>query len=138
MRNGKDKKSVPPPLSSKMNVLSGKVVDSAYVIHKALGPGLLENVYEICLTHELKKKGLKVERQVEIPINYDGIKFDAGFRIDLLVEDHLIIELKAAEAILSVHEAQLLTYLKLCQKRLGLLINFNVPILKEGIKRIIL
>jgi GxxExxY protein len=138
MGNSKDEKSVPAPLSSKMNVLSGNVVDSAYVIHKALGPGLLESVYEICLTHELKKKKLKVERQVEVPVNYDGIKFDTGFRIDLLVEDHLIVELKAVEVILPVHEAQLLTYLKLCQKRLGLLINFNVPILKEGIKRVIL
>ena len=138
MGNGKNPKNVPAPLSGEMNILSGKVIDSAFAIHKALGPGLLESVYEICLTHELKKKEFKVERQVEVPIYYDGLKFDAGFRIDLLVDDHLIVELKAVEVVLPVYEAQLLTYLKLCGKRLGLLINFNVPVLKDGIKRIIL
>ncbi len=97
-----------------------------------------KNVYEICLCHELKKIGLKVGRQVPVPVKYHGLVFDAAFRIDVLVEDQIIVELKAIESFLPVHEAQLLTYLKLMERRIGLLINFNVPVLKDGIQRVIL
>jgi GxxExxY protein len=126
------------PIPKSTERVATQVVDAAYNVHSALGPGLLENVYEVCLTHELAKHGLSVKRQVELPVIYDTLKIDAGLRIDLLVNDCLIIELKAVEAILPIHKAQLLTYLKLAKCRLGLLINFNVPIIKEGIRRIAL
>jgi GxxExxY protein len=120
-----------------LNELSGHVVDAAIKVHTALGPGLLESAYEACLMHELHKRGLKISSQVKMPISYDGLKIDAGYRIDLLVEDKLIVEIKAMERILPIHEAQLLSYLKLSGKKLGLLINFNVVLLKNGLKRII-
>jgi len=126
------------PIPKSTERIATKVVDAAYNVHSVLGPGLLENVYEVCLTHELAKHGLSVKRQVELPVIYDALKIDAGLRIDLLVNECLIIELKAVEAILPVHKAQLLTYLKLTKCRLGLLINFNVPIIKLGIHRIAL
>jgi GxxExxY protein len=126
------------PIPKSTERVATQVVDAAYNVHSALGPGLLENVYEVCLTHELAKHGLSVKRQVELPVIYDTLKIDAGLRIDLLVNDCLIIELKAVEAILPIHKAQLLTYLKLAKCRLGLLINFNVPIIKVGIRRIAL
>jgi GxxExxY protein len=107
-------------------------------VHSTLGPGLLESVYEICLAHELKKRGLKIQTQVAFPIIYDGVRLDAGLRIDLVVENQLIVEIKAAGAMQPVFEAQLLTYLKLTKMHLGLLINFNVSKIKDGIKRIIL
>lgn len=125
-------------LPAHMNRISGKIVDAAFKVHSSLGPGLLESVYEICLVHELKKNELEVERQVSLPVKYDGIRLDAGLRLDLLVEDCVIVELKTVEKLLNIHKAQLLTYLKLSGNRLGLLINFNVPIIKEGIQRIIL
>ena len=114
------------------------IVDCAYTVHKQLGPGLLENVYEMCLVHELHKKGINTETQIAMPIVYDGIKLDAGLRVDLLVNKKIVIELKAVENILPVHEAQLLTYLKLSNNRLGFLMNFNVPLIKHGIKRMVL
>ncbi len=120
-----------------LNELSGHLVDAAMKVHTALGPGLLESAYEACLMHELHKRGLNVSAQVRMPINYDGLKIDAGYRIDLMIEDRLIVEIKAVERILPIHEAQLLSYLKLSGKKLGLLINFNVVRLKHGIKRII-
>ncbi len=120
------------------NRISGEVVDAAFKVHFALGPGLLESVYEVCLIHKLSKKGLKVQKQVVLPIVFEEIRLDAGFRLDLLVEDKVVVEIKAIDNILPVHEAQLLTYLKLSGHELGLLINFNVPILKKGIKRIAL
>jgi len=107
-------------------------------VHKALGPGLLESVYEVCLLHELSKRGLKAERQVLVPVVYDNLRLDAGLRLGLVVEKRLIVELKAVEALLPVHTAQLLTYLKLSGYRLGLLVNFNSAIVKQGIKRIAL
>jgi GxxExxY protein len=113
------------------------VVDAAFQVHKALGPGLLESVYETCLAYELGERGLKVETQVIVPITYKTINLDAGLRIDLLVEDCIIVELKAVEAMIPLYDAQLLTYLKLTQKRLGMLINFNVPLIKSGIKRMV-
>ncbi len=115
-----------------------KIVDAAYAVHKALGPGLLERVYEVCFCHELTKRGLSYQRQIDIPIEYDGLKFDEGLRLDVLVEGLIICEIKAVDKVNSVWETQLLSYLKLTGKRIGFLINFNVPIIKNGIKRIIL
>jgi GxxExxY protein len=118
-----------------INEVSGSVVDAAMKVHTALGPGLLESAYEACLLHELRKRGRKVLSQVVLPVVYDGVKIDVGYRIDLLVEDVVIVELKAVEKLLPIHDAQLLSYLKLGGYRLGLLINFNVLHLKDGIKR---
>jgi GxxExxY protein len=118
-----------------LNDISGKIIECAIKVHKALGPGLLESAYEVCLAHELKKAGLRADRQIAIPVIYDGLRLDAGYQLDLLVEDLVILELKAVETILPIHEAQLLTYLRLANKKLGLLINFNVSLLKNGIRR---
>ncbi len=126
--------SVPPETDR----IAKEVVDSAFKVHSTLGPGLLESVYELCVAHELRKRGLEFRTQVAFPIVYDGLRLDSGLRIDLLVENQLIVEIKSVEAMLPVFEAQLLSYLKLTQKRLGLLINFNVPRIKDGIKRIVL
>ena len=114
------------------------MVDAAYVVHSTLGPGLLESVYETCLAYEIEKRGLSVKRQVDLPVRYGEVTLDAALRIDLLVEDVLVVETKAAEAMHPVHTAQLMTYLKLTNRRLGLLINFNVPLIRDGIKRIAL
>ena len=124
-----------PALSSFEEELATEIVDVAYVVHKTLGPGLLESVYEVCCLHELRKR--KVERQVIVPVIYDGITFDEGFRIDLLVEDLVICELKAVKEVNPVFEAQLLSYMRLTNKRLGFLINFHVPLIKDGIQRFI-
>lgn len=113
------------------------IVNAAYLIHKALGPGLLEKVYEVCMAHELKKAGYEVKRQVDIPIVYDGIVFDEGLRLDILVNDLVIVELKAVEVVNPVWEAQIISHLKLTNRNLGYLINFNVPLIKTGIKRFI-
>jgi GxxExxY protein len=121
-----------------LNKISAAIVHCALTVHKELGPGLLESVYEACLIKELTDNGWSVRRQVPMPIYYKGEKLNVDFRIDLLVEEKVIIELKAVEIMLPVFNAQLLTYLKLSEKKLGLLINFNVALLKEGIKRIIL
>ena len=125
------------PLSEREEEISRKIVDASYVVHKNLGPGLLEKVYETCLCHELAKRDLKYKRQVDIPIVYDGITFDEGFRLDVLVEDLIICEIKAVDQENPVWRAQILSHLKLLNKRLGFLINFNVPVIKSGIKRII-
>ena len=119
------------------NELAKIVVDAAYRVHTQLGPGLLETVYEIALMHELKKRGLKAERQVPVSIRYDDVVFDEGFRADLIVEDKLILELKSVEQIAAVHKKQLLTYLRLADKRLGLLINFGAELIKDGISRVV-
>ena len=126
------------PLSEKEEGTAKKIVDAAYCVHKELGPGLLEKVYEVCFCHELSKRGLSHQRQGEVPIVYDGITFDVGFRLDVLVENLIICELKAVDETNPVWEAQLLSHLKLTGKRLGFLINFNVKYIKDGIKRIIL
>ena len=126
------------PLSKREEVIAQKIVDAAYIVHKQLGPGLLERVYEVCFCHELSKRELKYQRQVGIPIEYDGIVFDEGLRIDVLVEDSIICELKAVDEMNAVWEAQVLSHLKLTNNRFGFLINFNVPIIKNGIKRFIL
>jgi GxxExxY protein len=119
------------------NEIAKIVVDAAIKVHRALGPGLLESVYEIVLAHELAKRGLKVERQVPISIEYNGLKFQEGFRADIVVEEKIIVELKSVENIQPVHKKQLLTYLRLADMRLGLLINFGSALLKNGISRVV-
>jgi GxxExxY protein len=126
------------PLSEEEERIGKIIVNAAFKVHKELGPGLLEKIYEIALTHELQKAGLEVQRQVNIPIVYDGIKFDEGLRLDLLVEDLVIVETKAIEQVNPVWTAQVLSHLKLTKRKLGYLINFNVPIIKNGIKRLVL
>ena len=116
--------------------IAAEIVDSALKIHRELGPGLLESAYEVCLELELTKRGFTVKRQKPQPVHYDGIVIDAGYRIDLLVNNLVIIELKAVTELAPIHQAQLTTYLKLSRKTLGLLINFNVPLIKNGIRRI--
>jgi len=118
--------------------LTHRIIGCAIDVHKELGPGLLESAYEECLCFELGNKGIKFERQVNLPLMYKGNKLDAGYRLDLLVENKIVMELKSVEKILPVYEAQLLTYLKLTKLPLGFLVNFNVPVLKDGIIRRIL
>ena len=119
-------------------MVAAKIVDAAYSVHKALGPGLLERVYEVCFCHELTKRGLAYQRQIDIPIEYDGLRFDEGLRLDVMVEGLIICEIKAVDKRNPVWEVQLLSYVKLTGKRIGFLINFNIPLVKNGIKRIIL
>jgi len=115
------------------NEISGAVVDSAMKVHSALGPGLLESVYLACLVHELNQRGFRTAVQLPLPVFYDGVRLDLGFRLDILVENVVIVEIKAVDAISPVHQAQFLTYLKLSQKHIGLLINFDVVHLRDGI-----
>lgn len=126
------------PLPPDIEHLAKVVVDAAYKVHSSLGPGLLESVYETCLAHELTKRRIPSRRQVKIPVIYDGIRLEAGLRIDLLVDNKLILEIKAVEEMNRIYKAQVLTYLKLTELRLGLLINFNVALIKSGIERVIL
>lgn len=119
-----------------INIISGQIVDAAMQVHTRLGPGLLESIYERILAYELEKRGLKVARQVPIPFQYDDLRFDEGFRADLIVDDAVLVELKSVETLAPVHGKQVLTYLKLTNLGLGLLINFGAPLLKDGIKRI--
>jgi hypothetical protein len=120
------------------NEISGAVVDAAMKIHSALGPGLLESAYAACLKHELIKRGLKVACEVPLPVVYDGVRLDAGYRLDLVVEDTVVVELKAIEALAPIHQAQIISYLKLSGKPIGLLINFHSLHLKDGIKRFVI
>jgi GxxExxY protein len=120
-----------------INEISGAIVDAAVNVHEALGPGLLESVYEVLLAHELQQRGFAVERQVPVPIHYMGIRFHEGYRLDLLVEDLVIVEIKSVETIAPVHNKQVLTYLKLTNKPLGLLLNFNSDLMKHGITRLV-
>lgn len=126
------------PIPERTERVASDVLDAAFRVHSNLGPGLLESVYERCLCHELAKLGLEYKVQFALPIRYDNITIDGGLRLDLLVEDQVIVELKAVEKLLPIHEAQAITYLKLANKRLALLLNFNTERLKEGIKRIAL
>lgn len=119
------------------NEIAGKVIGCAIKVHRALGPGLLENSYQECLFYEISQSGLYVEKEKPMPLVYEQVKLDCGYRLDLLIENKLVIELKAVETLDDVHLAQILTYLKLGNFRLGLLINFNVTLLKNGIKRVI-
>ena len=125
-------------ISEALNELARQVVDAAFQVHSTLGPGLLESVYEACLCHELKKRGIPFQSQVQLPVTYDGLELETGLRIDLWVDKRLIVELKVVERIQDVHKAQLMTYMKLTHTRLGLLVNFNVPMIKQGIHRIAL
>ncbi len=125
------------PLPSELEDLSRSLVDSAFKVHQTLGPGLLESVYETCLCIELDKRGIAYETQAPIAFVYEGVRIDAGLRLDLLVEKSIILELKSVDKLLPIHQSQLLTYLKLADLRLGLLLNFNVEVFKQGIKRII-
>jgi len=126
------------PIPDAMNEISGVVVDAAFQVHTTLGPGLLESVYEECLQYELTNGGFDVRRQVQVPLRYKELQFDCGFRIDLLVNDEVVVEVKAVEAVLPIHTAQLLTYLKITERRVGLLINFNQTKIKNGIHRFVL
>lgn len=132
------KKGGHEPRPPETEQIATQIVDAAFKVHFALGHGLLESVYEACLLDELKSRNMTAQRQVALPIVYEGLRIDSGLRLDLLVEDRVVVELKAAEKFLPVFDAQLLTYLKLSGHRLGLLINFNVPRIKNGIRRIIL
>lgn len=119
-----------------INKLTGEVIGAAIEVHRSLGPGLLESAYEECTCHELYLRKVPLRRQVPLPVEYKGVKLDCGYRLDIVVPGQLIVELKACQELLPIHEAQLLTYLRLSGIKYGLLINFNVPVLKDGIKRI--
>ena len=120
----------------KINKITEEIIGAAIEVHRTLGPGLLESAYEACLFHELTLRGFQVDRQKALPILYKGVKVDAGYRLDLLVNDLVIVELKSVEKLAPIHTAQLLSYLRLSEKKVGLLINFNVKLLKYGIKRL--
>jgi len=120
-----------------LNELTQRVIGLCMEVHRTLGPGLLESAYEAALAYELATAGIPFQKQVDLPLDYKGVKLDCGYRLDFIIADELIVELKAIQEILPVHKAQLLTYLKLNQKPLGLLINFNVPLLKDGIERVV-
>jgi GxxExxY protein len=125
------------PIPQETEDIAAQVIDACFRVHKNLGPGLLESVYEVCVCHELSKANIPFQTQVHLPVVYDGTRLDAGLRLDLLVAEKVIFELKAVEKMIPLYDAQLLTYLKLTGLRLGFLINFNVPLIKEGIKRIV-
>ena len=120
-----------------LNGITHGIIAAAIEVHRQLGPGLLESAYRECVCYELSQMGLAFTREVQLPLSYKGLKLDCSYRIDLLVEDEIVVELKSVEQILPVHSAQLLTYLKAAHKQVGLLINFNVPVLKDGIRRIV-
>jgi GxxExxY protein len=126
------------PLPPETERIAAIIVDSAFKVHRTIGPGLLESIYELCLAHELRQRGLSVGTKVSLPIIYEGLRIEGGLLLDVVVEKLVIIEIKAVERMIPVFDAQLLTYLKLTGLRLGLLINFNVPLIKDGIKRIVL
>ncbi|CAN5790592.1 GxxExxY protein [soil metagenome] len=119
------------------NEISGIVIGAAIDVHRRLGPGLLESVYEACMYHELRQRGLRTGRQVQMPLMYDGVRLECAYRADMVVEDTVILELKSVERLDPIHSAQLFTYLKLSGCKVGLVINFNVPLLKDGIKRVV-
>jgi GxxExxY protein len=121
----------------RLDQISRRIIGAAIEVHRHLGPGLLESAYESCLVYELRQRGLRVEGQTPLPVTYKEIKLDCGYRLDLVVEDEIIVEIKAIEKLLPIHEAQLLSYLWLSHKKVGLLMNFHVPVLKDGLKRIV-
>ena len=126
------------PIPPEVELVGKKVLDAAFKVHTNLGPGLLESVYEACLAYEIRKSGLSVETQVALPVIYDNVRIDAGLRIDMVVEKCVIVELKSVDTMNPVYEAQLLTYLKIANFRLGYLINFNIPHLRKGFKRMVI
>jgi GxxExxY protein len=123
--------------TDRLDQVSRRIIGAAIEVHRHLGPGLLESAYESCLVFELRKLGLRVEEQKPLPVIYKEVKLDCGYRLDLVVEDEIIVEVKAVETLLPIHDAQLLSYLRLAHKRVGLLLNFHVPVLKSGMKRIV-
>jgi GxxExxY protein len=125
------------PLAVDLHQISGEIVDAAMEVHTHLGPGLLESAYEACLLYELNQRGFRAIHQVPLPVEFKGVKIDAAYRIDLVVNDAVVVEIKSVDAIAPIHKAQLLSYLKLSGKKLGLLLNFNVPLLKQGIVRLV-
>lgn len=137
IKNNTNQKKEYLPIPDETELIGKKIVDAAYTVHKQLGPGLLEKIYEVCFCHELTKRNLIFKRQVDIPIVYDDMEFKEGLRLDVFVEDTVICELKALEIINPVWDAQILSHLKLCNKRLGYLINFNVVNIGQGIKRFV-
>lgn len=134
--NHQDTKTPREAISFEIDQIATQIVDAAFTVHSKLGPGLLESVYEVCLAHELEGRRLKIERQLSLPIAYGDLRLEAGLRLDLVVEKSVVVELKAVEKLLAVHHSQLLTYLKLSGHRLGFLINFNTPLIKDGITRL--
>jgi GxxExxY protein len=126
------------PIPPELDVIGKKIVDAAYTVHKNLGPGLLEKVYEICFCYELEKRGLNYQRQIDIPIVYDGLQFNEGLRLDVFVENQVVCELKSVENIIPLWEAQILSHMSLLKRRLGYLINFNVINIGTGIRRFVL
>jgi GxxExxY protein len=122
---------------SEASLLTGRIISAAIEVHRHLGPGLLESAYEECLCRELEQRGINFERQVDLPIDYKGYRIGSGYRLDLVVDQRVVVELKAVRQLEKIHEAQLLTYLKLAELKLGLLLNFNVVLLKDGIKRLV-
>ena len=124
--------------AQRINEITKEVIGAAIEVHRALGPGLLESAYEECLCRELVSRGVSFERQVSLPLEYKGVRLDCGYRLDLVIAGSVVVEVKAVEQIAPVHEAQLLTYMKLARCRIGLLINFHVPLLKNGVRRLII
>jgi len=123
--------------ADRLDQISRRIIGAAIEVHRHLGPGLLESAYQSCLAFELKQRGLQIEEQEALPVTYKEVKLDCGYRLDVVVESEIIVEIKAVEKLLPIHEAQLLSYLRLAHKRVGLLINFHVPVLKSGLKRIV-
>jgi GxxExxY protein len=138
MNNLTAESAEPAEVRRDIDVLTEKVIGGAIEVHRALGPGLLESTYELCLCRELSMRGMAFERQKPIPVEYKGVKLDCGYRADLVIEEKVLIEIKALDALTAIHEAQLLAYLRLGQWQVGLLINFNVQFLKQGIRRRVL
>ena len=126
------------PIPARAEAAARRCIDAARQVHKALGPGLLESAYEHCLAHELERRGVQVQRQLALPVVYEGERLDAGYRLDLVVAGSVIVEVKSLDALAPIHDAQVLTYLKLSGLRIGQLINFNVVLLKQGLKRLVL
>ena len=125
------------PENERLDEISRRIIGAAIEVHRHLGPGLLESAYQSCLAFELKQLGPKAEEQKPLPVVYQQVKLDCGYRLDMVVEDEIIVEIKAIEKLLPIHDAQLLSYLRLAKKRAGLLMNFHVPVLKNGLKRIV-
>lgn len=136
--NHQDTKTPRPEIPKETDLVATKIVDAAFKVHSTLGPGLLESVYQACLAHEFAKRGLSFQQHLRLPIVYDGVHLESGFELDFLVESCVVVELKAVESMIPVFKAQTLTYLKLTGQRLGLLINFNVSLIKDGITRLAL
>ena len=125
------------PETERINLLTEKIIGCAIEVHRAIGPGLLESAYEECLCYELAQRGLQFERQVPLPVIYKGVKLDCGYKLDIIVEESVILEIKAVDQLISIHEAQLLSYLRMLNMKVGLLLNFHSTVLKNGIKRIV-